>query len=163
LNIKRAFWNGVDFGAVAGIVVAAIGLVAGIGPESQTLIFGVSNPSSFAIIMPELFFGTLAGAGICGVLSAAAHVLVHTIPGMRTIMGEPKHTKKPHFSHANYIGRDRSVADEITIDDIRASAQRQNSTTIKAEDVIDVKTNHAETLMKQRAPASGIASSQPNR
>lgn len=149
MNIRHAWSNGVDFGGVVGIALAGLGLLVGVGPESTTLFFRLSP--GFMAIIPEIVAGTLGGALAFGGLFAASHAVVHSVPGLRTLMGEPKSPgQSPSYSYAAQLGRGKSVAEEIEAKDIRLASSKQVPSPTGAREEINRQTRHVENLHNQR-------------
>ncbi len=150
MNIRHAWSKGVDFGGIVGIALAGLGLLVGFGPESSTLVFKIAKPGFLAII-PEIVAGTLGGALAFGSLFAVSHAVVHSVPGLRTLMGEPKSPGQPApHSFAAEVGRGKSVAERIEPKDIRLASSQQVPTPTGTREETNRQTRHVENLHNQR-------------
>lgn len=89
MSISSSISQGVSVGSVFGLLAATASLLIG--------------PPIYLAIIPTLFAGSMLGAAAGGVLAASSHLMIHAVPGLRTLMGEPKENKSVRLPKPNYL------------------------------------------------------------
>ena len=94
MNITSAVSNGISFGACVGTLACAAAVIgAGTTFALPALVSTSLATPTVATFFMDLVVSTIASAGVFGALFGATHAVVHTVPGLSTVVGEPKKTK----------------------------------------------------------------------